>query len=239
MKTLIGGCRFVALAASVAVVVALVGCSTSFQARSTTESGFLGDYSQLHKGTGDQALEVYIKPDVDWKAYNAILMDPVRVYYSVETGWWTSASQETVQALVNYLDATVRKQLGDSYKFVDQPGPGVLHLRVAITDTQGSNRVLDTASSVIPIGVAANLLKRAVFGENASVGEAGIEGEILDSQSGERLAAAVDKRVGRKYTFKFNKFNAWRVAEDSYDVWALRLRNRLAELRESAPATDR
>ncbi len=239
MKTRIGRWLVIVLAlvASVAAIVPLTGCSTSFQARSAKESGFLGDYSQLHKGTGDEMLEVYIKPDVDWKAYNAILMDPVKVY-SAETGWWMNASPETVQALVNYLDAAVRKELGDSYKFVDQPGPGVLHLRIAITDAQGSNRLLDTASSVIPIGMAVNLLKRATFGTNAGVGEAGIEGEILDSQSGERLAAAVDRRVGRKYTFKFNKLNRWRVAEDSYDFWALRMKTRLADLREDSPVTD-
>jgi hypothetical protein len=139
---------------------------------------------------------------------------------------------------VDYLDAAVRKQLGDTYKFVDQPGPGVLRLRVAITDTQGSKRALDIASSVIPIGVAVNALKRVVTGENASVGEAGIEGEILDSQTGERLAAAVDRRVGRKYTLKFNKLNAWRVAEDAYDFWALRLKSRLADLSAGSPVTE-
>ena len=172
-----------------------------------------------------------MKPGVNWKQYNAILMEPVKVY-AAETGWWSKAPPETVQALLNYFDATIRKQLSEDYQFVDAPGPNVLRLRAALTSATGSNVALDTMSSVIPIGIALNLLKQVAYTENMSVGEASIEAELLDSLTGERLIAVVDKRVGRKYTFKFDKFNAWRVAQDSFDTWALRTHNRLAELRE-------
>ena len=65
-------------------VVCMVSACASMQARSTETTGFLGDYSQLKKGGEDQALLVYIDPNADIKAYNRILMDPVKMYASKE-----------------------------------------------------------------------------------------------------------------------------------------------------------
>jgi hypothetical protein len=57
-----------------------------------------------------------------------------------------------------------------------------------------------------------------------------MEFEALDSQKSERLAAAVDRRVGNKYTGEFNKFSKWRATQAAFDYWAERLKVRLAEL---------
>jgi hypothetical protein len=62
-------------------------------------------------------------------------------------------------------------------------------------------------------------------------GSAAIEAEITDSLSGERLAAAVDKRLGTK-TLR-GAFGKWTNVDNAFEHWAEQLRTRLAELRAS------
>ena len=214
---------------SAAALTLTAGCSTH-QARGVTPSGFLGDYSQLRKGTGDEAKLVYFKPNVDWAKYDKILMDPIKVYCTPERSWWRDAKPEQVKALVDYFDASIRKSLEDDLTFVDKPGPGVLHFRVAITEAGSGNVPLDVVSSIVPIGLAISTLKRGVANKATGVGEAGAELEITDSQTGERLAAMVDARIGDKFTGKFDKFDQWRGPKAAFDYWAMRMHVRLLEL---------
>ena len=43
------------------------------------------------------------------------------------------------------------------YTIVDNPGPGVLRLRVAMTEAEGSMVVMDTISRVLPVGLAPSI----------------------------------------------------------------------------------
>jgi len=213
----------------------LSGCTSTFQARKAPPSGFLGDYSQLRPGQGDEALLVYVNPQAQFKKYDKVMLDPVRVYAS-QGGALAKLPKEELQNLVNYLDATLREHLKANYAIVNAPGPGVMRLRVAITEAKGSRVVLDTISSVLPYGMALSGLKTVVTGSGTSVGRVGGEFEAVDSVSGQRLTAAVDARIGRKYTGKFDKFNKWHAAQDAFDYWAERLQTRLREERGKGAA---
>jgi len=216
----------------IALLLTLIstGCKSTFKARSVKPSGFLTNTAQLKKGGKDQALLVYIDDKADFKKYTKIMMDPVKGYGSDNRDSIKKLKKEDQQKLLNYFDAALRKEIGKSYQFVKEPGPDVLKLRVAITDADGANVVLDTVSSVIPIGIALSSIKAIATGTHLSVGEIGAEFEALDSVSGTRLAAAIDSRAGRKYTLKFDKFKKWRTAEDAFDYWADITHQRLNEL---------
>ena len=209
------------------ILILITGCSSTFQTRKVTTSGFLDDYSQLVKGSGDEAQLIYINPQADFAGYTKILMDPVKLYSDENS----KLEEEDKQRVVNYLHATINEQLKTDYTFVNEQGAGTMRLRVAITEAQGSKVVMDTISSIIPIGMAVGLIKKVAVGTNLSVGEAAIEMELQDSQTGERLAAAVDERAGRKYTGKFDKFDKYHTVEDAFDYWSKKLKKRLTELR--------
>ena len=80
-------CMFLIVAA-----IILAGCGATSQATKLTEetqaqiskkgssTGFLGDYSMLRKGEDDEALLVYRNPNVDWKSYDKIKLDPVTIW---------------------------------------------------------------------------------------------------------------------------------------------------------------
>ena len=205
------------------------GCATH-QGRSVETSGFLGDYSQLHEGTGDEALLTYINPNADFRQYNKLILDPIKVYPGVGNSKLSSISPEDMQKLLDYFDATLREELGDGFVFVTQPGPETMRLRIALTEAKPGRVALDTFSSVMPPAVALNALKTVSTGRGTGIGEASAEVEMQDSMTGERLAASVDKRVGSKYTFKLDKFSRWRATKGAFDYWAKRMDERLAEL---------
>jgi hypothetical protein len=217
--------------AALALVAALVvaGCTT-VQARDATPTGFLGDYSQLRKGGDDEALLTYVDHSVNWKQYTKIKFDPVAIYANEQL---KDVSPEQLQTLANYLDATIREHLKNDYQFVDDTGPDVMHLRIAITQAEGSSVVLDTLSTIIPIGRIITEAKLMIAGTGSFAGAAGCEAELTDTITGVRLAAAVDRRIGRKSVK--GVFSKWSDAENAYDEWAEKLQKRLADWRAGRP----
>lgn len=216
-------------AAGVLLVLALAlagGCSSTFQAKSVGMSGFLGDYSQLKPGTGEDALLVYVNPAADFKRYDKILIDPIKVY-AVNGGEVRGLFKDNAKVLADYADATLREHLKGDYTLVDKAGPGVLRLRVAITEANGSRVLLDTVSTVMPIGLAVSGLKCLVTGSHTAVGSVAVECEGVDPGTAERLFAAVDARVGRKITLHADKVDTWHAAKDAFDYWAERLQKQL------------
>jgi hypothetical protein len=206
-----------------AAALAAAGCTT-VQANEAKPSGFLGDYSQLEKGNGDQALLTYVDRSVQWSAYKKIHMDPVTIYANENL---KDVEPEQLQTLANYLDATVREHLKNDYEFVETAGPDVMRLRVAITEAEGSSVVLDTLSTIVPIGRVITEAKLLAAGTGTFAGAAGCEAELLDSTTGTRMAGAVDRRIGRKSVK--GVFSTWSDVENAYDTWAEMLKTRLAE----------
>jgi len=69
-----------------------------------------------------------------------------------------------------------------------------MRLRVGITEAGKNIPVLDNLTAAIPTAMVLSKGKKYIGGTEAFVGEATIEGELTDSQTGELLAAGVDRR---------------------------------------------
>ncbi len=216
-----------------AVMLLSAACATTHQTRSAKKSGFLGDYSSLQKGGSGEAQLIYINPNADFGKYKKVLIEPIAIYTSKKSKL-VKIPRKDRQALVDYLSAAVYLELKKDYQIVGHPGEDVLAVRIALTEAKGSSVVLDTLSSVIPVGIAISALKRVAVGTHSSVGLARVEAEVVDSVTRQRLMAAVDERAGRKYTGRFDKWSKWEDARDAYDYWAEKLRTRLAELRSGS-----
>ncbi len=214
-------------AAMCCFIAFLVGCATTHQARSVKTSGFLLDYSQLKPGKGDQALLAYKNPQAAWGMYTKVIVDPVEIYMTPGADLRSDAKEERT-ALATYFTASLREELKKNhFTIVSQPGPDVLRIRTALTDGDQSEVLLDTVSTVMPIGLAVSTLKRVAVGSDTSVGFAQAEAEVLDSRSSTRLAAAVDKRYGTKALRA--KFGSWNHAKEAMDHWSEQMAERLVE----------
>ena len=208
-------------------------CATTYQTRRAKTSGFLGDYSQLRPGEGKEPLLVYFNPAADVRNYDKILIDPV-VGYLGQGSRLNRLAPADRQALLDYFHATLREQLGQDYALVDRPGPGTLRLRIAVTDARGTKPVADTLSTVVPVALAVSALERVALGKTLTTGSVRIEAEALDAQTGARLGAMVDERVGAKVTGRFDKWSKWQDVRDAFDYWGARMRGTLREFRERA-----
>ena len=207
------------------VVIGLIGCSASGM-KNVEQSGFLKDYSQLKPGASDQAALVYVKPGVNFKAYNKIMFERVAVAFAPSSKG-REVDPTMLKELADYYQNALKDAFKDGYELVDQPGPDVLWVRVAITDVVASNPTANTMSSIIPIGIAVSAAAKATMDANLGTGEAATEMEVLDSTTKERLAAAVDRRQGGKMAFR----GKWVDTQQAFDYWAKRFRERLDGLR--------
>mgnify|MGYP000905695948 CR=1 FL=1 len=213
---------------TLAVVIA-VSCTSTSRMRKTKATGFLGDYSDLRKGQDNEAQMIYIRPNVKWAAYDKIIIDPITVY-AIPGNPLADLPKEELNALVSYLYSATREQLGKDYQIVKTAGPGVMRLRIALTDAAGGKPVMGVVSSVVPVGMALSVLKTVITGSGTGTGSARVEMELIDTQTKIRLGAAVDGQSGNKRDF-FGSFSKWDDARDALDGWSVKLANRLTELR--------
>jgi hypothetical protein len=223
---------------AVVFAVALSACSVTQQDKpesgsSVPTSGFLKDYSQLQPGGKDQALLVYFNPNARWSRYDKVMIAPA----TVGLGPDHQLSEEDQQLLSSYYYHALEQDLAKDFTVVQQPGPGVMTIRVALTDATTATPVLRTISVVVPQARVLGSIKNLASGTYAFVGSAQSEGEVLDSTTGERLAAAVDQRSGG-LSVKNAGVWEWGDAEHAMDYWAEHMAERLTELRSGQPVTS-
>lgn len=210
---------------AVLTFLVIAGCAASGM-KDVKESGFLGDYSQLKPGTDDQAALVYIDPEADFTKYNKLMFERITVVLSADAE--RKAVDPTIlKELTDYYQNALFEAVKGDYEVVDQPGADVLRVRIAITDLKPSNPMANTMSTIVPVGMIVAGATKAVSDENLGTGEAGTEFEVLDSMSGVRLAAGVDRRQGGKGVFR----GKWEDTKDAFDYWAQLFNKRLSEMR--------
>jgi hypothetical protein len=220
-------------------LAALIGCSTEpkppTESKPVSESkpalkklqpgsqfsGFLQDYSKLKPNAklGGEAL-TYVNPDKmkSLHRYVAMIVDPVEVYVATDADA-SLIPERGREAVAKYFEHALVDAVSDAFPVVESPGPLVLRLRAAVVG-------IDLGGAVAPIdspAMTAKPLERAIVLEKV-----GVEIELVDSETGERIAAAVDKstlgmgaEVGSENFSRIERFNE---AKRAFDQWAARVR---------------
>jgi len=211
------------LAAGLLLAMA-TACSTSKPtikkiAAGEEHSGFLKDYSALKvnpKLDGDAMTYVNTDAQKNLRSYLAIVVDPIEIYIA------TNADESKIPdssraAVTNYFRHALTRAVSDAYPVVDQPGPLVLRLRTAIVgiDVGGTVAAGDLPADSKPLAQALN------------IGKVQVEMELVDSETGERVAAMVDKatlgagaEVGAE---RFSRLAKFAAAREAFDEWASRV----------------
>ncbi|MBV5328272.1 MAG: DUF3313 domain-containing protein [Chlorobium sp.] len=209
------------------ITMIVAGCAASGM-KDVTKTGFLGDYSQLKPGRDDQAALVYIKPGTQIKPNTKLMFDRITVVLSDQAAY-KAVDPAVLKELTDYYQSAIFKALKGGYEIVDKPGPDVLRVRVAITELKPAKPLANTMSTIIPVGIVVSGATKATTGDNLGTGEAGTEVELIDSVTGERIAAAVDRRQGGKGVFR----GEWEDTKDAFDYWAQTFRKRLDEMQKN------
>jgi hypothetical protein len=210
------------------VLLSLQGCAT--KTASLEFSGFLGHYTGLRPSPDASGAWSYRKPAVNFKGYTKIILDPLVIWPSQHSGYG-GLDALTVWKLALGFQDRMSLALAGGYAIVNEPGPGVLRLRAALTDVMLEHPKLASPGPLLPLANDILILaSEKISGMNVLEGEAAIEAELLDAQSHERLAAYVEKRVSSKILLTQDKDSLGPVLE-IFDYWARKLRQRLDEER--------
>jgi hypothetical protein len=168
--------------------------------------GFLSDYSRLEPDDGSLR---YINMQ-RLGEYSKFIIEPVyvRKYLKGE-----SLSLENRMKISDYMQNAIIQALQDQYAIVSKPGSGVVRVKIAITDIDYSVPALNA------------LPQTKIFG--LGIGGASMEGELLDSETGEQIAALVESQKGKRLSLA--GLEKWGDAKAVMDEWAERFRQRLDE----------
>ena len=191
-------------------------------------SGFLKDYSALKPNPnleGDALTYVSTDAQKNLRSYFAIVLDPIEVYIATDADEG-KVSEAGRKALTNYFAHALNKAVSDAFPVVEEPGPLTLRLRAALVgvDVGGVVAAADLPPDIKPFERALN------------IGKLGVEMELVDSETGERIAAMVDKahlgagaEVGAENFSRAEKFAA---AKEALNEWASRVRTFLDSAHE-------
>ena len=218
---------------TIAVVVGACAPTKGAKVSEIDHVGFLGDYSILREGE-EAALE-YKNPNVRPGTYTKILLDPVTMWRGRESKE-KGVSQADAQRLADYFFTLAYNKLSQDYEMVRAPAPRTMRISVALTKLGESNVGLDVISTVVPAGRLLSRAREFATGKPSFVGEASIESKFRDAETGELLAAGVDRRVGGK-TLNAKSFNSWGDVEAIFEFWVDRLVYRLCKAREDTDCT--
>jgi hypothetical protein len=216
-----------------AVLLLGTGCSQAPQQESATirkmpagqqYSGFLSSYANLKPNPKFENTVSYVSPDPNKNVhkYVEIIVEPPAVYVSTDSDE-KLVTNEARQALIDYFQNAITRAVGDAFPIAETKGPLVLRLRSALigvdVDSKSSGQKGDSA------------LEHPI-----NIGKVGVEMELVDSETGEQIAAVVDREnlgegaeVG---STAFSKEEKAEAAREAFDGWASRLREYLDSVHE-------
>ncbi len=190
----------------------VTGCATIEQPQ---PSGFLTDYSNLKQIADDQLFYSAGKS----AGYAQFIVDPVTLLFTPNQN--NAFDENELEELRLYFEEKLKDALtrDDGYALVTQPGPGVARLRVGLVDVERTIGALNIW-----------LVTKAT---GAGIGGASAEGEMLDSQTGEQLAATV--RWGGGSRILIAGFTSMGDAKIAIKRWTRDARNMLDEAHSPSP----
>jgi len=254
----------VAACCALACAVFLPGCATpgggagnggSIVASTATASniprvGFLADYDRLRPVSGLGGLLCWKTGNVDWKQYDKVQVE--RILVSLKPG----TSQSTVdpgdlKTLTDYFRSALVTAIKPTAQVVDKAGPGVLQVRIALTDLVPTGTVDSLTGTLVPYGFVAEAASGAASGLPAGstpyMGETGMQAQFRDGATGKVMGECADTEIGRKYAASVDQgaanatttwingymdsFTSWSYAKDAFDKWATLFAERFNKLR--------
>lgn len=216
-----------ALTLAVPAAAATPAETSATREKTPPTSGFLGDYSELEPHPDKKLMLVYRKRAGALAPYDGFLVDPVLVYFHPEAKG-VGVDPNELAELAGFLRDEVIAALteGDVYRVVEEPGPGVVRIRAALTDLVPVDPKKNIGASAAGLATGVGLLLPRV-----DLGRTSIEAEFLDSQTGERLVAVVAEKKGKRFGGKVKGAKTWGDVKAAFKKWSKDLRKQLDRVR--------
>ncbi len=219
------------------------GCATTNEKAKGDEdpknTGFLSDYSQLKPEAEGSGAMKYVNPQADLKKYKKFMLERIIVWLKDDAAY-KGIDPDAMKAMTDYFHEAIVRELGTDYPLVNEPGPDVLRLRIAVTDLVPTKVAMTVAVLAVPFGTVPDLVSGVVTkggaGSPPYLGRAGIEAEGIDSETLQPVFSYVEERRGKKYDAEdpaggyLKGFSEWGYVKKAFDFWAKKFRGRLDEI---------
>jgi hypothetical protein len=241
---------------------AVLGSGTGVTATDSarlTRSGFLSDYARLKPSPQAGGIECWRDPRLDAARFDKVMVSRIVVSLAPAKGE-KGGEQATIdpndlKTLTDYFHDSLVKALKPQMRVVDKAGPGVVVIRIALTDLVPTTVTDSVAGTLIPYAFIAEAGSGVATGRPAGstpyMGETGMEMQFRDGGNGQIIAECRDTQIGRKYAADvdasavgaaqtwasgyLNSFQAWSYAKNAFDKWSMLVARRFAELRGVTP----
>jgi Protein of unknown function (DUF3313) len=204
-------------------------------------------YPDRLQPTGDDGAMRWRDPAVDFRKYDRILIERIRVDLDSES---SSVDPNQLKALVDYFHQAVVKAIDPPYRIVERPGRGVLRVRVTLVDLVATKPAVSVAVLLTPYATLPDLISGAAGGGPAGsapyLGRSAIAVEFIDGETNAVVAEYADLRFGRKYVLNTSQgttqaitgaatnyldaYSTWAYAKQAFDQWAAQFRTRLDQI---------
>lgn len=222
-----------------------------------TKSGFLSDYTRLKTAPWGDGIECWRDANLDAKKFDKIMVSRILVSIKPAADKEQTIDPSDLKTLTDYFHTSLDKALKSKMQVVDATGPGVLVLRIALTDLVPTGVTESVAGTLIPYAFVAEAGAGAATGRPAGstpyMGQTGMEMQFRDGATGAVLGECRDTEIGRKYAADtdsgasgaaqtwaggyLNSFQSWSYAKNAFDKWSSQVAQRVTALRaESAAA---
>lgn len=187
--------------------VALSGCAHL----TTTQSGFLSDYSRLKPAPDKSRQLVFAQPD--WKPadYSRVVLEPSVVRLAAKDE--KKITPKEAMELTAYCDSALKKAIGAQRTIATEDAPGTLRVRAAVTGVDTSSPALNVVTGVLLWPV-----------DNGGVS---LEFEVLDAANKTQLVALVGFSEGTPLQV-VGSFSRLGHARSGVDRWVGELKKLIA-----------
>jgi Protein of unknown function (DUF3313) len=220
-----------------------------------TRSGFLSDYARLKPMSALDGIECWRDARLDLKTFDKVLVSRILVSLKPakieKEGEQNTIDPNDLKTLTDYFHDSLVKALKPQMQVVDKAGPGVVVIRIALTDLVPTTVTRSVAGTLVPYGFVAEAGSGVATGRPAGstpyLGETGMEMQFRDGADGKVIAECRDTQIGRKYATDanagtagaaqtwasgyMNSFQQWSYAKNAFDKWSMLVAKRFAELR--------
>lgn len=234
----------------------VLGNGTTITASDTarmTKSGFLTDYARLKPTKWGEGIQCWSEPNLKASKYDKVLVSRIVVSIAPpkDKNKEVTIDPSDLKTLTDYFHDVLVKDLKPQMQVVDKAGPGVVVMRIALTDLVPTQVQDSIAGTLIPYAFVVEASSGSATGRPAGstpyMGETGMEMQFRDGVTGAVLAECRDTEIGRKYAADMNNgvvgaaqtwasgylnsFQQWSYAKNAFDKWAALVSQRMAEMR--------
>lgn len=207
-------------------VVGLVGCAGGGLTQSQ-KSGFLtsSEYNRLQEVEIDQPgvkLYRYVSPDFDRSQVKGVMIDPVILYQTaLKQQGQKGLSEETIYQTRMIIDKELKERASKRFHVVDQPGPGIGRLSVALTGA-----VVEGDSfkpwNVVPISAVLYAAQKAA-GVDSKTPSFVVEAKMRDSVTGKVWGEGVYVMSGETFRMESSSPEAFQKLAIDWVTTAVRV----------------